>query len=62
MVKNLPFNAGNSSSVPGPGTKIPPAAGQLSPGTATVEFLVPQLESPCAAPIAPCSLEPSSHN
>jgi len=31
--KNPPFNAGDASSIPGPGTKIPHAAGQLSPVT-----------------------------
>ena len=31
MVKNLPSNAGDAGSIPGQGTKIPHAAGQLSP-------------------------------
>ena len=35
MIKNLPFSAGDSGSIPGWGTKIPHASGQLSPGTAT---------------------------
>ena len=30
MVKNLPANAGDASSIPGPGTKIPQALEQLS--------------------------------
>ena len=30
MVKNLPFNAGDVSSIPGPGTRIPHAVEQLS--------------------------------
>ena len=30
VVKNLPSNAGNRSSIPGQGTKIPHAMGQLS--------------------------------
>ena len=30
VVKNPPSNAGDSGSIPGPGTKIPHAAGQLS--------------------------------
>ena len=30
MVKNLPSNAGDTSSIPGRGTKIPHAAGQLN--------------------------------
>ena len=28
---NLPYNAGDASSIPGWGTKIPHAVGQLSP-------------------------------
>ena len=31
MVKNQPSNAGDVGSIPGRGTKIPHAAGQLSP-------------------------------
>ena len=30
VVKNLPSNAGDAGSIPGQGTKIPHAAGQLS--------------------------------
>ena len=37
MVKNLPSNAGDVSSIPGPGTKIPYAGGQLSLCTATTK-------------------------
>ena len=37
MVKNLPYNAGDSDSVPGRGTKIPHASSQLSQHTATIE-------------------------
>ena len=37
MVKNLPYNAGDSDSVPGRGTKIPHASSQLSQHTATTE-------------------------
>ena len=35
VVKNLPSSAGDAGSIPGWGTKIPPAAGQLSPRAAT---------------------------
>ena len=42
MVKNLPSNAGDAGSIPGQGTKIPRASGQVSPCTAT-------REKPCAA-------------
>ena len=31
MVKNLPSNAGDTDSIPGQGTKIPPVTEQLSP-------------------------------
>ena len=34
VVKNPPSNAGDVGSIPGPGTKIPHATEQLSPGTA----------------------------
>ena len=37
VVKNLPSNAGDVCSIPGRGTKIPRAAGQLSPHAATTE-------------------------
>ena len=50
VVKNLPSSAGDVGSIPGPGTKIPHAAGQLSPHAATTEpgcsgARLPQLES-----------------
>ena len=38
MVKNPPSNAGDAGSIPGQGTKIPRAAGQLSPHTMTAEL------------------------
>ena len=59
MVKNLPCNAGNVSSIPGGGTKIPCVVEQLSPQAAATESVaattepallgarVPQLET-CA--------------
>ena len=37
VVKNPPSNAGDAGSIPGQGTKIPHAAGQLSPHAATTE-------------------------
>ena len=37
MVKNPPSNAGDAGSIPGQGTKIPHAAGQLSPSATTTE-------------------------
>ena len=36
-VESLPCNAGNTNSIPGPGTKIPYVARQLSPHTTTKE-------------------------
>ena len=47
MVKNLPTNAGNMSSIPGGGIKIPHATEQLSP---------------CAIFTEVCGLEPVLHN
>ena len=38
VVKNLPSNAGDPSSIPGRGTKIPHATGQLSPHATTIEL------------------------
>ena len=53
MVKNPPSSAGDAGSIPGQGTKIPHAAGQLSPGTTTIELMrlnerahVPQTTEP----------------
>ena len=37
MVKNPPSSVGNVGSIPGLGTKIPYASGQLSPREATTE-------------------------
>ena len=39
VVKNLPYNAGDVGSIPGWGTKIPHAAGQLSPRATTTELV-----------------------
>ena len=45
VVKNLPCNAGDVSSIPGRGTRVPHAVGQLSP-LATSEPAKAQIESP----------------
>ena len=37
MVKNPPYNAGGAGSIPGQGTKIPHAVGQLSLHATTTE-------------------------
>ena len=52
VVKNLPGNAGDMGSMPGQGTEIPLASGQLSLCTATTEAAcsgtrVPPPESSC---------------
>ena len=49
VVKNLLSNAGDTGLIPGGGTKIPHATGQLSKHT-------PTRESPCAAVKTQCSL------
>ena len=43
MVKNLPSNAKDSGSIPGQGTKIPHAAGQLNPQGTAREACIPQV-------------------
>ena len=70
VVKNLPSNAGDAGSIPGRGTKIPHAAGQLSLCATTTEPLcsracMPQLErSPCTATKDPAchNEDPACHN
>ena len=42
VVKNLPSNAGDEDLIPGQGTKIPNATGQLSLHATTTEDCVPQ--------------------
>ena len=54
VVKNPPSNTGEAGSIPGWGTKVQHAMGQLSPRAATTEPTCsgarePQLESPRAA-------------
>ena len=61
VIKNPPSNAGDMGLIPGWGTKIPHATGQLSLHAKSTESVhsrahVPQLESPCATTIEPaCS-------
>ena len=57
VVKNLLSNAGDTGSIPGQGTKIPHAMGQLSPCAATAEPTCHTLESPCNA-----TEEPACHD
>ena len=70
VVKNPPPNAGDASSIPGQGTKIPHAAGQLSLRATTTE-LAHLNQSPHAAsyrahalwtPCATTRKEPAHHN
>ena len=46
MVKNLPYDAGDVGSIPGQGTKILHAAGQLSLCATTTEPACCKLRSP----------------
>ena len=75
MVKNLPSNAREVGSIPGWGTKIPHAKGQLSPCATTTKLArlneracVPQITEPtCSGACLPqlqssCALEPVCHN
>ena len=39
VVKNIPSSAGDGASIPGGGTKIPYATGQLSPCASTRELI-----------------------
>ena len=39
MVKNPPYNAGDAGSIPDQGTKVPHAAGQLSPRATTTKLV-----------------------
>ena len=64
MVQNLPYNAGNTGSIPGQGTKIPHAAGQLSP-QASARACVPQTTEPTRSGTHVPQLEkrkPTRHN
>ena len=51
MVKNPPSNAGDTGSIPVWGTKIPHAAGQLSPHTATTEPMLWSLHDTTREPV-----------
>ena len=46
MAKNPPSNAGDAGSIPGWGTKIPCAAGQLSLRATTTELTCPGARAP----------------
>ena len=55
MVKNPPSNAGDVGSMPGGGTKIPHAVGQLSPCATTTEPHATTRESLRATTKSPCT-------
>ena len=60
VVKNLPSNAGDAGSIPGQGTNIPHAAGQLSPHATTRE---PTRSGACTPQLLSLhTLEPACHN
>ena len=72
MVKNPPCDAGDAGSIPGRGTKIPHAAGQLSLRATTIELArlkerahVPQTTEPMCPGACTTQLEkrkPARHN
>ena len=75
VVKNPPCNAGDMGLIPGRGTRIPYAAGQLSPHTTAREpvccnYRAHVLWSPCATTteahmlwsLCTITTEPASHN
>ena len=65
VVKNPPYSAGDMSSIPGQGTKIPLAMGQLSPRATTTELLsslTSAREPPCLKLQSPHALEPARHS
>ena len=48
MVRKLPSNSGDAVSIPGQGTQVPHATGQISRCATTREAFMPPLQSPCA--------------
>ena len=61
-VKNPPSNVGDAGSIPVRWTKIPRAAGQLSPRTATTELTHLNERAVCHKLQIPRTLEPARHN
>ena len=62
VVKNPPSNAGDMGSVPGRGTNIPHAAGQLSPFATLPSLHASMREPACCKLQSPRALEPACHN
>ena len=59
MVKNPPSNAGDVGSIPGERTKIPYAAGQLSPRATTTEPAPPVAQEPQQEKPVCCNKDPA---
>ena len=57
VVRNPPYSAGDTGSIPGQGTKIPHATGQLSPRATTTE---PSRPGTCASQLK--KRKPAGHN
>lgn len=53
-------NTGGAGLIPGPGTKIPCAAGQLSPHTTTAEICKPRADA--LQQEKHCNIAPAHHN
>ena len=63
MVKNPPSNVGDAGLIPARGTKIPHAAGQLSPRAPQLLSLRASVREPtCCKLQSPRALEPANHN
>ena len=62
VVKKQPSNAGDVGLIPGWGTKIPHAAGQLSPRTTTTEPLHSEAHVPQLGSLRAATREPTHHN
>ena len=62
VVKNPPSNAGDMGSIPGGGTKIPHATGQLSPRTTTTELACLNETASLPQTIAPTFSGARAHN
>ena len=58
-VKNLSSSAGDKSSIPGQGTKIPHATGQVSPLARTTEPITREAQAPQLKDLMYCKLGPN---
>ena len=62
VVENPSCNAGDAGSIPGGGTKMPYAAGQLSPHTTTTEPRCSGAHMPQPENLRTATNEPACHN